>query len=160
MGRGNRPKKIDEGPGPTLRPLPAAGTRNCAPRVPEKNSRPRPRAGEPLGFAYGRRTSRLAQESVSRRRRRGSRERAIVVDYQDMQEEYKDIEDIDDIPMFSGDHWAASIAAKRLEMQKKEDAASSKEGKKKGEDDKGGGEGSSATGELKDSSKDGLLNQV
>jgi len=73
-----------------------------------------------------------------------------------MQEEYKDIEDIDDIPMFSGDHWASSIAAKRLEAQKKEDAA----GKgKKSDEDKGSGEGSSAV-ELTDSSKDGLLNQV
>ena len=58
--------------------------------------------------------------------------------------------------IWQGDHWASSIAAKRLEAQKKEDAA----GKgKKSDEDKGSGEGSSAV-ELTDSSKDGLLNQV
>mmetsp|Transcript_30790 Transcript_30790/g.79997 ORF Transcript_30790/g.79997 Transcript_30790/m.79997 type:complete len:725 (+) Transcript_30790:1804-3978(+) len=52
--------------------------------------------------------------------------RGIVVDYQDMQEEYKDIESIDDIPMFSGDHWAASIVKKMEEQRRKEDATQMK----------------------------------
>jgi len=44
----------------------------------------------------------------------------IVVDYQDMLEEYKDIESAADIPVFSGDHWAASIAIKMAELKTKE----------------------------------------
>ena len=52
-----------------------------------------------------------------------AKQRSIVADFQDMQEEYKDIESIDDIPMFSGDHWAASIVQKmQILEQKKEDA--------------------------------------
>ena len=47
-----------------------------------------------------------------------SKKRGIVVDFQDMQEEYKDIESIDDIPMFSGDHWAASIVKKQYDLKK------------------------------------------
>merc|ERR1719231_70973 len=47
--------------------------------------------------------------------------RQIVKDFQDMQEEYKDIESIDDIPMFSGDHWAASIVKKITDQKKKDE---------------------------------------
>ena len=36
----------------------------------------------------------------------------------------QDIESIDDIPMFSGDHWAASIAKKKGEQRRKEDVCS------------------------------------
>merc|ERR1719271_381640 len=50
-----------------------------------------------------------------------AKRRGIVVDFQDMQEEYKDIESIDDIPMFSGDHWAASIVKKAQDLKKKEE---------------------------------------
>lgn len=47
--------------------------------------------------------------------------RGICLDYQDMQEMYKDIESIEDIPMFSGDHWAASIVKKMTDAQKKKE---------------------------------------
>merc|ERR1712185_743715 len=49
------------------------------------------------------------------------KKRDICLDYQDMQEMYKDIESIDDIPMFSGDHWAASIVKKMTDAQKKKE---------------------------------------
>jgi len=55
-----------------------------------------------------------------------AKSRGIVVDYQDMQEEYKDIESIEDIPIFSGDHWAASIVKKVQEQRNKEDASQHK----------------------------------
>jgi len=55
--------------------------------------------------------------------------RRIVVDYQDMLEEYKDIESASDIPIFSGDHWAASITNKIVELNKKVNEANA--GKKK-----------------------------
>ena len=48
----------------------------------------------------------------------GAKARRIVVDYQDMMEEYKDIESASDIPIFSGDHWAASITSKIVELNK------------------------------------------
>ena len=37
-----------------------------------------------------------------------------------MLEEYKDIESAADIPVFSGDHWAASIALKMAELKSKD----------------------------------------
>jgi len=52
-----------------------------------------------------------------------AKRRGIVNDFQDMQEEYKDIESIDDIPMFSGDHWAASIVKKINDHKKDEGTA-------------------------------------
>ena len=38
-----------------------------------------------------------------------AKKRKVIDDYQDMLEEYKDIESAADLPMFSGDHWAMSI---------------------------------------------------
>ena len=49
-----------------------------------------------------------------------AKRKSIVVDFQDMLEEYKDIESASDIPVFSGDHWAASIALKIKDAQNKE----------------------------------------
>jgi len=65
-----------------------------------------------------------------------AKQRHVCVDYQDMTEEFKDIESVEDIPMFSGDHWAASINAKIVEAKRKEEdkagAAAAAAAKKKG----------------------------
>jgi len=102
-----------------------------------------------------------------------AKKRDIVVDYQDMQEEYKDIESIDDIPMFSGDHWAASIVKKMQEHRRKEDVVRKKATPQAANDDyqphpgdhRGGVDGVPSTGSLNAKvvldSKDGqILNQI
>lgn len=48
-----------------------------------------------------------------------AKSRAIVADYQDMLEEFKGLESVSEIPLFSGDHWAASIHNKLKEESKK-----------------------------------------
>ena len=56
--------------------------------------------------------------------------RNIVVDFQDMHEHNNNIESIDDIPIFSGDHWAASIVNKmnaQAEKEEKKDEQKNKE---------------------------------
>ena len=50
------------------------------------------------------------------------------IDYQDMLEEYKDIESAADLPMFSGDHWAMSIQNKIIDQTKKSEEAVKKKG--------------------------------
>ena len=50
------------------------------------------------------------------------------VTYQDMLEEYKDIESAADLPMFSGDHWAMSIQNKIIDQTKKSEEAVKKKG--------------------------------
>jgi len=61
-----------------------------------------------------------------------AKQRQVVVDYQDMTEEFKDIESVDDIPMFSGDHWALSITNKMEAAKRKEEDKAGAGVKKKG----------------------------
>ena len=69
-----------------------------------------------------------------------AKKRGIVHDFQDMQEEYKDIESIDDIPMFSGDHWAASIVKKIADNQKAKEEGIPIAGPSKTDASSGGGQ--------------------
>jgi len=46
--------------------------------------------------------------------------KGIVADYQDMLEEFKGLESVSEIPLFSGDHWATSIHNKLKEESKKQ----------------------------------------
>ena len=48
-----------------------------------------------------------------------AKQRQVVADYQDMLEEFKGLESLSEIPLFSGDHWAASIQSKLKEESKK-----------------------------------------
>jgi len=57
-----------------------------------------------------------------------AKKRQIIVDYQDMMDAYQHIEQWDEIPVFSGDHWAASIALKIQELKNKERELSKKKG--------------------------------
>jgi len=58
-----------------------------------------------------------------------AKEKKVIFNFQDMVEEYKDMESAADIPIFSGDHWAASITSKIVELNKKQSEANA--GKKK-----------------------------
>ena len=84
-----------------------------------------------------------------------AKSRGIVVEYQDMQEVYKDIESIEDIPMFSGDHWAASIVNKMQELRNKREDAKDPKSKPKGSSSTAHGD---ALGE--ETKDDLLLNQI
>jgi hypothetical protein len=84
-----------------------------------------------------------------------AKSRGIVVEYQDMQEVYKDIESIEDIPMFSGDHWAASIVNKMQELRNKREDAKDPKSKPKGSSS--AAHGDTLGEETKD---DLLLNQI
>ena len=57
-----------------------------------------------------------------------AKKRKVIDDYQDMLEEYKDIESAADLPMFSGDHWAMSIQNKIIDQTKKSEEAVKKKG--------------------------------
>jgi hypothetical protein len=81
-----------------------------------------------------------------------ARERKVILDFQDMLDAYKDIESASDIPVFSGDHWAASIALKIQELKNKEKELAKKKGNGKGV--KGGG----VHAEIKQ--EEALLNQI
>ena len=80
-----------------------------------------------------------------------AKEKKIIFDFQDMLEEYKDIDSAADIPIFSGDHWAASITSKIVELNKSNQANASKKKEKNVPERKteastkaGGGSGSAA----------------
>merc|ERR1740130_173083 len=60
-----------------------------------------------------------------------AKEKNIVFDFQDMEEVYKDIDSAADIPIFSGDHWAASITSKIVELNKKQQEAGMNKKKEK-----------------------------
>ena len=80
-----------------------------------------------------------------------AKEKKIIFDFQDMLEEYKDIDSAADIPIFSGDHWAASITSKIVELNKSNQENAKKKKEKNVSERKteastkaGGGSGSAA----------------
>lgn len=80
-----------------------------------------------------------------------AKEKKIIFDFQDMLEEYKDIDSAADIPIFSGDHWAASITSKIVELNKSNQENAKKKKEKNVPERKteastkaGGGSGSAA----------------
>ena len=77
---------------------------------------------------------------------------------QDMLDAYKDIESASDIPVFSGDHWAASIALKIQELKNKEKELAKKKGG--GHNGKGSkaASGSGVHADIKQ--EEALLNQI
>lgn len=83
-----------------------------------------------------------------------ARDRKVIIDFQDMLDAYKDIESASDIPVFSGDHWAASIALKIQELKNKEKELAKKKGGGNGKVAKGGG----VHAEIKQ--EEALLNQI
>ena len=87
-----------------------------------------------------------------------ARERKVINDFQDMLDAYKDIESASDIPVFAGDHWAASIALKIQELKNKEKELAKKKGGGGKSAKSGGGGGGGVHAEIKQ--EEALLNQI
>jgi len=90
-----------------------------------------------------------------------AKSRSIVVDFQDMLEEYKDIENVAEIPVFAGDHWAASMAIKITELKDKVRELSKKRGHSHLSNNGGSSNGLKAEGVTGSEKQDAtLLNQI